>query len=854
IIKAFTIKTTLHEKLSINQECQDIRSKVRDLDIGGDQKLETSTLEEIVSLEKSNKNVNGLRILTFYQSIIVYTDHSALKYLFAKKDAKARLLRWILLLQEFDFKVIDTKGAENYAADHLSRLKNPYENVFDPKEINESFPLESLNKVAHQDPSTPWFVDFANYHAGKFIIKGMTTQPKQKFFKDARHYFWDDPYLFKTYPDQIICRYVAGQEAMDILKACHSGPTGGHYGANYTAKKVFDSGIDFMGPFPSSKGNKYILVAVDYLSKWVKAKALPTNDARVVVKFLKSLFSRFGTSKAIISNRVYSNPLFDEDEINSDKLDPHCFNVESDFVESLLNRDTFIDSSSKFDFSGELAHVNPEIPKSDFDFEEEIRFIENLLYDNSFPRPPEELNLEIADIIIESIPSLLIPVQDGNSQQEEIDVVTSTDDVLPPSVENDDDSLNDILLEEADLFLSDNSIPPGIENFADNPEGEIRFLKELLIDDSILSHESPDFNFEDNPSTSRPPPESPDAETDAGEEIPVVMNNKDEDVYSSFIFVIFAKKFSLLSAESEDTTFDPGIVLSSSFPMMRESSGSLIGLLDDQWNTVGESTIPLSDIISQLPPSIVITTSPPVLPIEDPEVSLLMENKELNAIPEKELEEFIKSSDKDHVPIPSEFEDTTENDSESILPSLMMSRYPMRTFQKTMLKFTRTLFSNFDDEYISSDVNPLSDEVLENIESKDSYDSNLDEPNLLVTHLSGVNEDECFDPGGNVDEINDFKDGYYDSEGDILYLESLLSDDTTPNLPPEVFLDRDLRSLSDEPNINDLMTEDKVFDLEIHDQIFFPTYDCLDFEDSRARGYVHRPLELLSLAYGNPIS
>ncbi|GJX62879.1 reverse transcriptase domain-containing protein [Tanacetum coccineum] len=140
------------------------------------------------------------------------------------------------------------------------------------------------------------------------------------------------------------------QEAVDILTACHSGPTGGHYGANYTAKKVFDSGfywstiykdahelvknrdscqrqgkisqrdempqnsiqvceifdvlgIDFMGLFPSSKGNKYILVAVDYLSKWVEAKALPTNDARVVVKFLKSLFARFDTPRAIISDR-----------------------------------------------------------------------------------------------------------------------------------------------------------------------------------------------------------------------------------------------------------------------------------------------------------------------------------------------------------------------------------------------------------------------------------------------------------------------------------------------------------------------------------------------------------------------
>nr|GFB06267.1 DNA-directed DNA polymerase [Tanacetum cinerariifolium] len=102
---------------------------------------------------------------------IVYTDHSALKYLFDKKVAKACLLHWILLLQEFDFKGIDTRRAENYAADHLLRLENPYENVFDPKEINETFPLESLNKVAHKDPSTPWFADLANYHARNFIIK-----------------------------------------------------------------------------------------------------------------------------------------------------------------------------------------------------------------------------------------------------------------------------------------------------------------------------------------------------------------------------------------------------------------------------------------------------------------------------------------------------------------------------------------------------------------------------------------------------------------------------------------------------------------------------------------------------------
>ncbi|GJT28922.1 reverse transcriptase domain-containing protein [Tanacetum coccineum] len=176
---------------------------------------------------------------------IVYTDHSALKYLFDKKDSNARLLRWVLLLQEFKFKVIDTKGADNLAADHLSRLENPYKNVLDPKEINEKFPTrEQLNLVEFcGDSSTPWFVDYANYHAGNFIVKGMSSQQKNKFFKDVKHYFWDDLYLFKICADQMIRRYVSGQEAVDILIACHSGPIGGHYGAKTTRQKVFDSGF-----------------------------------------------------------------------------------------------------------------------------------------------------------------------------------------------------------------------------------------------------------------------------------------------------------------------------------------------------------------------------------------------------------------------------------------------------------------------------------------------------------------------------------------------------------------------------------------------------------------------------------
>nr|GEY37920.1 reverse transcriptase domain-containing protein [Tanacetum cinerariifolium] len=110
----------------------------------------------------------------------------------------------VLLLQKFNFKVLDTKGAENLAADHLSRLENPYENVLAPKEINETFPLETLSMVTFRgDSSVPWFANFANYHAGNFIVKGMISQQKNKFFKDVKQYFWEDPFLFKICANQV---------------------------------------------------------------------------------------------------------------------------------------------------------------------------------------------------------------------------------------------------------------------------------------------------------------------------------------------------------------------------------------------------------------------------------------------------------------------------------------------------------------------------------------------------------------------------------------------------------------------------------------------------------------------------
>nr|GEW35399.1 hypothetical protein [Tanacetum cinerariifolium] len=241
-----------------------------------------------------------------------------------------------------------------------------------------------------------------------------------------------------------------------------------------------------------------------------------------------------------------------------------------------------------------------------------------------------------------------------------------------------------------------------------------------------------------------------------------------------------------------------------------------------------------------------------------------MEDEDLHTIFEKKSDEFIKSSVEDFVTIPSEFEDTSGSDSECDLPSCD-DFYPIDVPEGKSVTFSNPLFDSnndftssddeslsdgdvskdnvkiysnllfeFNDEYISSDVNPLFYKVLEDTKSKASYDSNHDEPAVLVTPLFDSNEDECFDPGGDVDEINafdiplDFKDGYYDSEGDVLYFESLLSDDTTPNLPPEVFLDHDPRSLSD---INYLKIMVKIFNPEILKKFFSPTYLSLPFKD-----------------------
>ncbi|GKA49959.1 reverse transcriptase domain-containing protein [Tanacetum coccineum] len=206
-----------------------------------------------------------------------------------------------------------------------------------------------------------------------------------------------------------------------------------------------------------------------------------------------------------------------------------------------------------------------------------------------------------------------------------------------------------------------------------------------------------------------------------------------------------------------------------------------------------ESTIPLNEIISQIPPSIAIT---PVLPTMEPEDSLNMGDEHLSTIPEKESDKVIKSSVEDLVPIPRGNFMTFSNplfDSNDDFTSSDDESFPDEDVQEENFKTYSNPLFEFDDKYISSDVNPLFNEVLEDIESKDSYVSNLDEQALLVTHLSELNEDECFDPGGDEieacltsDSIPPGIDGAdFDPEGDILLLEKLLNDDISFSLPPK---------------------------------------------------------------------
>ncbi|PIM98272.1 DNA-directed DNA polymerase [Handroanthus impetiginosus] len=255
--------------------------------------------------------------------VIGYTDHAAIRYLIEKKDAKPRLIHWVLLLLE-------------------SLAKTD-----EPNLINNNFPNEQLLTIVASD--VLWYADIVNYLTCGFIPFDLSTKQKKKFLFDTRRYFWDDPFLFKQCSDNILRCCVPEVEMNDILAQCHASSYGGHFQGDRTAAKILQSsfywpnlfkdahsfgancdrcqrtgnisrrhkmplntilkvelfdvwGIDFMGPFVISFGNLYILVAVDYVFKWVEAITVPSNDSKVVVNFIeKNIFTRFGTPRAIIT-------------------------------------------------------------------------------------------------------------------------------------------------------------------------------------------------------------------------------------------------------------------------------------------------------------------------------------------------------------------------------------------------------------------------------------------------------------------------------------------------------------------------------------------------------------------------
>ncbi|KAL0360928.1 UNVERIFIED_CONTAM: Retrovirus-related Pol polyprotein from transposon opus [Sesamum radiatum] len=162
--------------------------------------------------------IEKFRPYLLLSKVIVFTDHSIFRYFMSKSDAKSRLLRWILLLQEFDLEIKDRRGCENTVADHLSRLDSTYvENMHDSP-LQDEFPDELLFAITQI--AEPWFSDFANFLAGKVIPPHLSYQQRKKFFSNIKYYLWDEPYLYKRCGDGMVTRCVPEEEMQSILGFC----------------------------------------------------------------------------------------------------------------------------------------------------------------------------------------------------------------------------------------------------------------------------------------------------------------------------------------------------------------------------------------------------------------------------------------------------------------------------------------------------------------------------------------------------------------------------------------------------------------------------------------------------------
>ncbi|XP_071917118.1 uncharacterized protein [Coffea arabica] len=235
---------------------------------------------ELSSPSQITRGYFQIAIVLEDQEKTTFTCPFVLKYLLMKKEAKPRLIRWILLLQEFDLKIKDKSGAKNLVADHLSHLLTNKED----QQLREAFPKEQLLAV---DSSAPWYADIVNFLVTNQLPADWPKAKRDKLKSDVKYYIWDDRYLWR-------CQRVGNIFRRDQM-----------FQTPMLFVEIFDVwGIDFMGPFSSSFGFLYILFAVDYVSKWVEVKATRTNDSRVIAEFLKfNIFVRFGVLRVVVSDR-----------------------------------------------------------------------------------------------------------------------------------------------------------------------------------------------------------------------------------------------------------------------------------------------------------------------------------------------------------------------------------------------------------------------------------------------------------------------------------------------------------------------------------------------------------------------
>nr|GEY34761.1 reverse transcriptase domain-containing protein [Tanacetum cinerariifolium] len=354
-----------------------------------------------------------------------------LKYLLSKQDDKLRFIRWVILLQEFDIIIRDKKEIENLVAYHLSRLENPHKDLFENKDINENFPLETLGKIS--SGSTPWFADFANFHARNFIVKGMSSQQKKKFFNDVKRYFWDDPYLFRI------------------------------YFANFHAGNFIVKGM-------SSQQKKKFFKALN-----ITSGTIPTFFGYVRIKSFDELLDRSITHPKGVTEDVF---------IKVGKfhflIDFVVMDFESDpRVHLILGRSFLRTGRALIDVYGEEITLRVNDKTVTFNLNQTTRY--SSTYDDL------SVNLiDIIDVAREEYAQEILGFSKysfgGNSTLTSKPILSDSSPFLTPF------KGSDFILEKIEAYLKDGSISPEIDHADCNPEGDICLIEKLLNNDPFQLH------------------------------------------------------------------------------------------------------------------------------------------------------------------------------------------------------------------------------------------------------------------------------------------------------------------------------------------------------------------------------